>query len=138
MLMIRLQRIGKKHEPIFRLVLTDSKNSTKSGKFLEVLGSFDSRRSEKAILKDESILSWIGKGAKLSDTVHNLLLTRGVIKGKKQDVLSRKPAPKAIREEPLAETGQSKIEDTQAIPPLSATAALPETGVENEAKAVVE
>ena len=38
MLKIRLQRVGRKAEPTFRLVLTDSKNSTKSGKYIETLG----------------------------------------------------------------------------------------------------
>ena len=50
MLKIRLQRVGRKHEPAFRLVLTDSKNSTKSGKFLEVLGSHDFRLEKKTVL----------------------------------------------------------------------------------------
>ena len=40
MLKVRLQRIGRKNDPSFRVVLTDSKNSTKSGKFLEILGNF--------------------------------------------------------------------------------------------------
>ena len=51
MLMIRLQRVGRKNEPVFRVVLTDSKNGPKSGKFLEVLGSYDSRRAEKPKLR---------------------------------------------------------------------------------------
>jgi ribosomal protein S16 len=37
MLKIRLQRVGRKHEPTFRVVLTDSQNSTKSGRMLEIL-----------------------------------------------------------------------------------------------------
>jgi len=41
MLMIRLTRIGSKNEAHFRLVLTDSKNAAKSGKFKEVLGSYN-------------------------------------------------------------------------------------------------
>ncbi|MBY0376838.1 30S ribosomal protein S16, partial [Patescibacteria group bacterium] len=38
---IRLQRIGRKNDPAFRVVLTDSKNSTKSGRFLEILGTYN-------------------------------------------------------------------------------------------------
>ena len=41
MLKIRLQRIGRKNDPSFRAVLTDSKNSTKSGKFLEIVGTYN-------------------------------------------------------------------------------------------------
>ena len=52
MLMIRLQRVGRKHEPVFRLVLTDSKNSTKSGRFLEVLGSYSPKSNSCEIKTD--------------------------------------------------------------------------------------
>lgn len=88
--MIRLQRVGRKHEPVFRLVLTDSKNGPKSGKFLEILGSFDARRGEKAVFDTEKIKHWISRGAKLSDTVHNLFVERKMIEGKKINVLPRK------------------------------------------------
>lgn len=89
--MIRLQRVGRKHEPVFRLVLTDSKNGPKSGKYLEVLGSYDPRRENKIEqFKVEEIKHWISKGAKLSDTVHNFLLTKKVIAGKKINALPKK------------------------------------------------
>lgn len=90
MLMVRLQRVGRKHEPLFRLVLTDSKNGPKSGKFLEILGSFDARKSEDAKFDIEKVKFWMSKGAKLSDTVHNLLVERKVIEGKKINNLPKK------------------------------------------------
>ena len=90
MLKIRLQRTGRKHEPTFRVVLTESKNSTKSGKFLEVLGSFDPRQKEITRLNSERIKHWISKGVQLSDTIHNLLLTHKIIEGKKINVLPKK------------------------------------------------
>ena len=89
--MIRLQRVGRKHEPVFRLVLTDSKNSTKSGRYLEVLGSYDPRQENKIeqfnVVK---IKEYMSKGAKLSDTVHNFLVSKKVIDGKKKNVLPKK------------------------------------------------
>lgn len=89
--MIRLQRVGRKNEPVFRLVLTDSKNSTKSGKYLEVLGSYDPRNDNKLeqfnIVKIKELMS---KGAKLSDTVHNFLVSRKAIEGKKKNALPKK------------------------------------------------
>jgi small subunit ribosomal protein S16 len=90
MLMIRLQRVGRKHEPVFRLVLTDSKNGPRSGKFLEILGNLDMRRGDKGEFKIEKIKDWMAKGAKLSDTVHNLFVERKVIAGKKINVLPKK------------------------------------------------
>ena len=73
MLKIRLQRVGRVHEPSFRLVLTDSKNSTKSGRFKEILGSYDPRKSVDA-LETERIKYWLSQGADPTDTVHNLLV----------------------------------------------------------------
>jgi small subunit ribosomal protein S16 len=91
MLMIRLQRVGRKHEPTFRLVLTDSKNGPKSGKYVEVLGSYDPRRENKVEQFDvDAIKGWISKGAQLSGTVHNFLVHKKVIAGKKINVLPKK------------------------------------------------
>jgi small subunit ribosomal protein S16 len=91
MLMIRLQRVGRKHEPTFRLVLTDSKNGPKSGKYLEVLGSYDPRRENKIEQFDvEKIKARVAQGAQLSDTVHNFLVSKKVISGKKINVLPRR------------------------------------------------
>lgn len=92
MLMVRLQRVGRKHEPVFRLVLTDSKNSPKSGKFLEILGHYDARRGEKSEFKTDRVKHWIAQGAQLSTTVHNLLIEKKTIEGKKINNLPKKRA----------------------------------------------
>jgi small subunit ribosomal protein S16 len=89
MLKIRLSRVGRKHEPVYRLILTDSRNPAKTGKSIEVLGSYDSRRGEKAIFDGEKITHWISKGAQISDTVHNILVKKGIIKSKKRNVLPK-------------------------------------------------
>ncbi len=92
MLKIRLQRVGRKHEPAFRLVLTDSKNSTKSGKFKDILGSYDPRKSSDTF-KPERIKHWLSVGAQPTGTVHNLLVKHGIIEGKKVNVLPKKTPP---------------------------------------------
>ena len=88
--MIRLQRVGRKHIPVFRVLLTDSKNSTKSGKFLEILGSHDPRSEKGTVFKTDRVKYWISQGAKLSDTIHNLLVTHKIIEGKKINNLPKK------------------------------------------------
>jgi small subunit ribosomal protein S16 len=101
MLKIRLQRIGRKNDPSFRAVLTDSKNSTKSGRFLEILGTYNPKSLENAKqtnFNNERINYWITKGARLSDTMHNFLVSENVIKGKKINVLPRK-TPTSKRKE---------------------------------------
>lgn len=97
MLMIRLQRVGRIHEPTFRVVLVDSKRSTKSGQALEILGNHDTRKAKNNSNVDaERIKYWISKGAQLSDTMRNLLISKKVITGKKVNALPKKrPIKKA-------------------------------------------
>jgi small subunit ribosomal protein S16 len=97
MLKIRLQRTGRKNEPYFRLVLTDSKNATKSGKFLKVLGAYDPKAGTfKA--DAEEVLKRIKEGAQVSPTVHNFLVKEKMIEGKKKNVLAKK-SPTVKRKE---------------------------------------
>ncbi len=97
MLKIRLQRIGRKNDPAFRAVLTDSKNSTKSGKFLEIVGTYNPKTKEK-VFKAERIQYWVSKGAKLSDTLHNFMIHDKIFEGKKVNVLSKKKPTMARKE----------------------------------------
>lgn len=105
---MRLQRVGRKHETSFRLVLTDSKNSTKSGKFNEILGSYDPRKSTDSF-KTDRIKHWLSKGISPTGTVHNLLVTHKLIDAKKVNVLPRKTpivkefVPEAVAEAPKPE-----------------------------------
>jgi len=89
MLKIRLQRTGRKNEPYFRVVVGEHTNSAQSGKFLEVLGSYDPKAGE-ITLKEDKIKYWISKGAKASGTVHNFLVDKKVVEGTKKNVLPKK------------------------------------------------
>ena len=97
MLKIRLQRVGRVHEPSFRLVLTDSKNSTKSGRFKEVLGSYDPRKSTDS-LDAERIKYWLSNGASPTDTVHNLLVKHRIINAKKINVSAKSKKVPVVKE----------------------------------------
>ena len=111
MLMIRLQRTGRKHEPVFRVVVTDSKTGPKSGKHIEIVGSYDARKKDRAIVKADRILHWIAQGAQVSDTVHNVLVDQGIIDGKKVNALPKKtPIVKEPTEEELAAEAKAKEE----------------------------
>ena len=94
--MIRLQRTGRKHEPTFRVVLTDSKNGPKSGKYLKNLGWYDTRLKNDAVkqLDIEQVKYWISKGAKPSLTLHNFLVGQKIIEGKKLNALPKKTVQK--------------------------------------------
>ncbi|MEA2715570.1 MAG: small subunit ribosomal protein [Candidatus Parcubacteria bacterium] len=121
--MIRLQRTGRKHEPTFRVVLTDSRNGPKSGKYLKNLGWYDTRLKNDAAkqLDVEAVKHWLSKGAKLSLTLHNFLIAEKVIEGKKLNALPRKtPVRNEEKEKKAAEPGQAaaspKIEEAASAP----------------------
>ncbi|MDP3989006.1 MAG: 30S ribosomal protein S16 [bacterium] len=91
MLKIRLQRVGKRHDPSFRIVVTEHTSGPKAGKHVEVLGSYDARKGKApVIINSERVLYWIGKGAQPSGTVNNLLVSKSILSGSKRDVLPRK------------------------------------------------
>jgi small subunit ribosomal protein S16 len=124
MLKIRLQRIGKKHEPVFRVVVGNSQNGPKSGKFIEVLGSYDPRSKNQNTLNKERVQAWMAQGAQVSDTVHNLLVSEKVIDKKKINALPKKTAPK---KEVVAEEAPAAPAVEEAAPEVV------ETAVEEEA-----
>lgn len=97
MLKIRLQRVGRKNDSAFRVLLTDSKNSAKSGKFKEILGSYNIKKGE-VIFKQDRVTYWISKGAQVSDTVHNFLVDQKIVPGRKKNVLSKKSPTKSKKE----------------------------------------
>lgn len=161
MLMIRLQRVGRKNDPSFRAVVVDSHAAAKTGKVIEVVGNYDARHGEPA-LKADRILDWISKGAQVSDTMHNLLVKKGVVKGAKKNVASSKLGKKAqaakdakekaeaeaakaeqakseAPAEPVAEEGNAEVTEAPAETEETKTEETPtETPVEAEAPAQTE
>jgi len=110
MLKIRLQRIGKINQAHFRVVVADSKIGPKSGKFLEILGFYNPKTKD-LNLKEDRIKHWMSHGAQVSDTVHNFLIDKKIIQGKKINVLPRKSSTlkkKEIKAGPKVETPAPK------------------------------
>ena len=124
MLIIRLQRTGRKHEPTFRVVLTDSKNGPKSGKYLKNLGWYDSRLKNDAAkqLDVEAIKHWTSKGAQLSMTLYNFLISQKVITGKKLNALPKKTPQKKAEE---AKKEEAKKEEAKPAAEAAAPATPP-------------
>ncbi len=118
MLKIRLQRTGRKHETTFRIVLTDSQNATKSGKYLEVLGNYDPRKTTEEI-KADRVKYWISVGAQPSGTLHNLFIEKKIITGKKINVLPKKTVPKKEEVAPeKSEQSQAPKEEVKTETPV--------------------
>ena len=89
MLKMRLQRIGRKNDPSYRVIVTDSRNAAKRGKNVDLIGSFNPKVGNFQI-DGEKAKYWISKGVQVSDTVHNFLVAQKVIEGKKKNVLPKK------------------------------------------------
>lgn len=80
MLVIRLQRVGRRNDPAFRMVIGERRSKPRSSG-LEVLGSYHPKTKE-TILKNDRILHWMSKGAQVSDTAYNMLVAKGVMNRK--------------------------------------------------------
>ncbi len=73
MLTIRLRRIGAKHKPVYRVVVSDSRKRPTSD-FLDQVGFYDPNTDPPEIRLDvEKIEAWQGKGAQVSETVRSLI-----------------------------------------------------------------
>ncbi|CAC13642.1 30S RIBOSOMAL PROTEIN S16 [Mycoplasmopsis pulmonis] len=71
MVKIRLKRVGKKFNVIYKIVVADSR-APRDGRFIEEVGNYNPH-SKSLNLKKEAIISWLNQGVKPSDTVKRLL-----------------------------------------------------------------
>jgi small subunit ribosomal protein S16 len=89
MLKIRLQRTGRKNDPHFRLIVTESTLKPKTTQFAEILGFYNVKMGEFEA-KGDRVKHWMSVGAQMSPTVHNLLISKKILEGKKINVLPKK------------------------------------------------
>lgn len=125
MLKIRLQRIGKKNQPSYRVVLVEH-TFRPQGKYIEDLGSYNPKSKQKQFNK-ERILYWISKGAQVSPTMHNFLVDEKIID--KAKVKAWKPKKRAEAKSAEVPTGVgAKVENPEPAPE---TVPTPETSVQD-------
>lgn len=73
MLKIRLRRGGATHSPFYRIVVSESTRTPRAS-VLEELGTYDPKRDPAAVdLRQDRIEYWLGRGAKMSETVASLV-----------------------------------------------------------------
>ncbi len=76
---IRLNRLGAKKNPFYRIVVADSR-APRDGRFIEVLGNYDPSHTPAVVnVDEEKVLGWMQKGAQPTDTVKNLLSKQGIM-----------------------------------------------------------
>lgn len=122
---MRLQRIGKKGQAYFRIIVTEHTKKPQ-GEYLELLGSYDPHKKDLKI-KNERVEHWISKGVQLSPTVNNLFVNNKIISAPKKlswkpKVVAKAPVPTA----PKASKAETETPKEESVPePVAETA--PET-----------
>lgn len=85
---LRLRRMGKKKQPIYKVVAADAR-SPRDGKFLEAVGIYNPLTNPHTIdLKEDRVNYWLDNGAQPTDTVKSLLSQTGI--NLKRDIAKRK------------------------------------------------
>lgn len=78
MVKLRLKRMGKKKQPIYRIVAADAR-SPRDGRFIEEVGFYDPNKEPMMIkLKETKVIKWIKNGAQPTDTVRSLFKRQGL------------------------------------------------------------
>ena len=121
MLMIRFQRIGRTNDPAFRIVVLEKERAAKTGNIVELLGTYNPR-SKALTLNEKRVKHWISRGAQPTDSIHNLLINKRIITGKKVNVLSKRtPIRKEENKAEGADVGSAEVVEIPAVETLSAT-----------------
>lgn len=131
--MMRLQRVGRRNDPSYRIVVTDKRTGPKSDKHVARLGSYNPKMDHVQLDKDEA-KKWLGQGVQPSDTVYNILVGQGVVEGRKKNVLPKKSP--IIDEEALAKAKEE--EEAKAAAEAEAANVDTEASEETPAEEVTE
>ena len=76
---IRLTRIGRHKEAIYRVVVADSRFA-RDGRYVEQIGYFDPAKGEEnADINVEAALKWLQKGAQPSESIRTLFTKKGIM-----------------------------------------------------------
>ncbi len=74
---IRLQRFGKKKQPVYRLVVMDGRKP-RDGRYIEAIGRYEPREEPSVIeIDNDRALDWLMKGAQPTETAQKLLVISG-------------------------------------------------------------
>ncbi len=117
------------------MVVTEKTASPTAGKYVDLIGTYNPKTKAFTVAA-ERVKEWIAKGAQLSPSLSNLLINKGVIEGKKVNVLPKKspikkdapaegatPAP-VVAEEPAVEAAPEEAPvETPAEEPAATPAA---------------
>ena len=77
---IRLRRMGQKKNPIYRIVVSDSR-SPRDGKFIDEIGTYNPNTdSSEFKVDEEAAKKWLANGAQPTEVVGKILKLAGITK----------------------------------------------------------
>ena len=125
MLTIRMQRLGRKGHPTYRVVVQDVRQTPTSGKYVAMLGSYDPHSKVSTLVKDKAQF-YLDNGAQPSDRVVRLFASEGLklpewVKPPSQHTRSLRNADKLRRNRP--EEPKEEVNETPAAEGTSDTEA---------------
>lgn len=129
MLKIRLQRTGRRNDPSYRVIVAEHTTAPKDGNFIERLGFYNPRTKERELNADR-IKYWLSVGAQASGTMHNMLVSEGIVSGSKVNVLPKKTVP--VKEEEATEEAAAPAAEAAPEAEVSAEAAEAPAEAQNE------
>jgi len=95
---LRLKRLGKKKQPVYRVVAAESKNP-RDGRTLETLGVYNPLKDPVEIsIKKERVTYWLSVGAQPTETLERLLSQEGLLPEKKRHSSNQKISKKDRKE----------------------------------------
>ena len=145
MLKIRLKRVGRKHDPSFRIVVTEHTAPVQGG-YLESIGFYNAAQKQLQLDKERAA-HWISNGAQPSPVVHNILVREGVLNApkiqvhnrpiKKEEEVVAEEAPKAEapEETPATEAPSEEVATEEVVVeevPATAEGGAPQDAVVTE------
>ena len=137
--MIRFQRIGRANDPAFRIAVLEKERAAQANAIVEQLGTYNPR-TKALTLNEEAVKAWLEKGAQPTDSIRNLLIAKGVMEGKKVNVLPKKTPIKSeaalAAEKAAAEAAAAPVpEEAAAAPAAEAMPTEAEVAAEAESAA---
>ncbi len=150
MLAIRMQRLGRKGHPTYRVVVQDSRQTPTSGKYVALLGSYDPHTKTTTLVKEKAEF-YLKHGAQPSDRVARLFTSEGVtlptwVKQPTERTRDLRNPEKLRKNRPAEDTpaeetpeaSDAPVEEVAEAPATEEVAAAEEVTPEAEAEAEAE
>ena len=135
---IRLMRLGKKKQPVYRVVVADSRKA-RNGRYIEALGRYEPRQEPSLVeIDNEKAVEWLKKGAQPTDRAKKVLQISGawslfkIARGEIHTVAA-KPAP--VVEDVVEVAPEPAVEVSEEAAAESVEAVVTEAAAEEMAEA---